>query len=105
MSDGRTFRRAGLPTVAALLCFLGASPPAALAQPPNGDAANRPWQRGAIEHALKMQRLPDADRSRPHNGPAATLLDVVNFHHQRFFDRLVVGQSNTSGYRCTIKLT
>jgi hypothetical protein len=54
LSDGRTFRRAALPAVDALLCRLGASPPAALAQPPNDDAANRAWQRGAIDHALKI---------------------------------------------------
>ena len=48
--------------IAALLCCLASAPSGALAQPPNDDAANRTWQRGAIAHAEAMQRFADLDR-------------------------------------------
>jgi cytochrome c peroxidase len=46
----------------AVLCCLGNPPTAALAQPPGDDISNRAWQRGAIDHADRMRRFPDADR-------------------------------------------
>ena len=46
---------------AALLCSLGGSPLAALAQSPADDAANTAWQRGAIGHAQQMREFPDSD--------------------------------------------
>jgi hypothetical protein len=43
------------------LCCPGLAPPATLAQPPSDDAANRAWQRAALDHADKMRRFSDAD--------------------------------------------
>jgi cytochrome c peroxidase len=61
MSDSRILLRTAIPALAAILCGLGALPPAAQGQPPNDDAANRAWQRGANDQAQAMRRFPDAD--------------------------------------------